>query len=98
MIVYLKLLDDEVEIVPAVVGKQSGIEGEHDPREVGLRVLEVEVLRLPPAELDQAGPDDDEEGEELGVSEHILHCRGPLYVPAVDKCEDGCNELKVKVG
>ena len=95
MILYLKLLDNEVEIVPAVVGEQSGVEGEHDPGEVSLRVLEVEVLCLPSAELDQARPDDDEEGEELGVREYILHGGGPLYIPAVNECEDGCNGLKV---
>ena len=95
---YLKLLDDKVEIVPAVVGEQAGVEGEHDAGEVSLRVLEVEVLRLPPSELDQPCPDDDEEGEELGVGEHVLDGRGPLDVPAVDKCEDGYNELKVRCG
>ena len=93
VIVYLKLLDDEVEIVPAVVGKQPGVEGEHDPGEVSLSVLEIEVLCLPSPELDQASPDDDKQGEELGVGEHVLHRRGPLDVPAVDECEDGCKQL-----
>ena len=90
----LQLLDDEVEIIPAVVCEEAGVEGEHDAREICLGVLEVEVLGLAAAELDQPGPDDDEEGEQLGVGEHVLHRRGPLHVPAVHKREHGCEQEK----
>ena len=42
----LELLDDEVEVVPAVVSEESGIEGEGDLGVVLLGVLPGEVLGL----------------------------------------------------
>jgi hypothetical protein len=43
----LEFFDDEVEIIPSIVGKQSGIEREGNLRNVGLCVVEVEVLSMP---------------------------------------------------
>ena len=40
----LEFLDDKVEIIPSVVRKQSRIERERNLRDVGLCVIEVEVL------------------------------------------------------
>lgn len=42
----LQLLDDEVEVVPAVVGEQPRIEAQRDLGVVLLRALPGEVLRL----------------------------------------------------
>ena len=42
----LELLDDEVEIVPAVVGEQTRVEGERDLGEVGLSVLPGKVTHV----------------------------------------------------
>ena len=42
----LHLLDDEVEVVPAVVGKEAGVEGEGDLGQVRLRLLPGEVFSL----------------------------------------------------
>ena len=69
---YLHLLDDEVEIVPAGVGEQAGVEGESNDGHVSLGVLEGEELRLPVAQLDDAGDGNEDEGEHLGVGEIIL--------------------------
>ena len=42
----LELLDDEVEIVPAVVGEQTRVEGERDLGEVRLGVLPGKVPHI----------------------------------------------------
>ena len=42
----LKLLDDEVEVVPAVVGEEARVEAQRDLGVVLLRALPGEVLRL----------------------------------------------------
>ena len=42
----LHLLDHEVEVVPAVVGKEAGVEGEGDLGQVRLRLLPGEVFSL----------------------------------------------------
>ena len=42
----LELLDDEVEIVPAVVGEQTRVEGERDLGHVGLGVLPGKVTHV----------------------------------------------------
>jgi len=42
----LQLLDDEVQVVPTVVGKESGVEGEGDLGDVRLSVVPVEVLNF----------------------------------------------------
>ena len=42
----LHLLDDKVEVVPAVVGKEAGVEGEGDLGQVRLRLLPGEVFSL----------------------------------------------------
>ena len=87
----LKLLDDKVEIIPAIVSKEAGVEGEGNLGEVCLRVVPGEILCLAPPELDHPGGHDDEQGQELGVGEHVLHCCGPLHVPTVDKCQNSCD-------
>ena len=69
---YLHLLDDEVEIVPAGVGEEAGVEGESNDGHVSLGVLEGEELRLPVAQLDDASDGDEDEGEHLSVSEIVL--------------------------
>ena len=43
--------------------------------------------RLTPAQLHHPGDDDDQQGEELGPGEDVLHSRGPLHVPAVHERE-----------
>ena len=68
----LELLDDEVEIVPAGVGEEAGVEGESNDGHVSLRVLEGEELRLAVAQLDDASDGDEDEGEHLGVGEIVL--------------------------
>ena len=40
----LELLDDKVEVVPSIVGKEAGIEGESDLGHVRFRVVPREVL------------------------------------------------------
>ena len=42
----LKLLDDEVEVVPAVIGEEARVEAQRDLGVVLLRALPGEVLRL----------------------------------------------------
>ena len=42
----MELLDDEVEIIPAVVGEQARVEGEGDLGEVGLGVLPGKVPHI----------------------------------------------------
>jgi hypothetical protein len=53
-------------------------------------LLSVVEYYLAPAELDDAGGDDDEEGDELAVGEHVLDEGGPLHLPAVHKRQDAC--------
>ena len=69
----LELLDDEVQVVPAVVCEEPRVEGERDLGEVCLRVVPVEVLGLAAAELHHARGHDDEQREQLGVGEDVLH-------------------------
>ena len=45
-------------------------------------------LCLTPSELNDPGADDDEEGEQLGHGEHVLHPGGPLDLVAVDEGQD----------
>ena len=40
----LQLLDDKVEIIPSIVSKQTGIEGECNLRQVCLSVVPVEIF------------------------------------------------------
>ena len=80
----LQFLYDEVEIIPAVVSKQAGVEGESNLGEVRLGVVPVEVLRLPLAELDHPGGHDHEQSQQLGVGEHVLDCGGPLNTSQSD--------------
>ncbi len=40
----LEFFDDKVEIVPPVVGEQTGVEGERDLRNVGLGVVPSKVF------------------------------------------------------
>ena len=54
----LQFLDDEVEIIPAIVSKEAGVEGESNLGEVRLRVVPVEVLCLALAQLDDPGGHD----------------------------------------
>ena len=70
--VYLHLLDNEVKIVPARVGKQAGVEGERYHGNVCLGVLECEEFCLAVPELDNAGDGDEDESKHLGVSEIVL--------------------------
>lgn len=44
------------------------------------------VIELTGKKLISASENDDEEREQLGVSEDVLYSRRPLYVPAVDEC------------
>ena len=44
--VYLELLNDEVEIVPAVVSEEAGVEGQRDLGDILLSVVPREVLSL----------------------------------------------------
>ena len=44
--VYLELLNDEVEIVPAVVREEAGVEGQRNLGDVLLSVVPREVLSL----------------------------------------------------
>ena len=74
---HLHLLDNEVEIVPAGVGEQPGVEGESNDGHVSLGVLECEELRLAVAQLDDARDGDEDEGEQLGVGEVVLDLRTP---------------------
>lgn len=54
----------------------------------------IDVVELTSEKLISPGEDDDEEREELGVSEDILHSRRPFHVPAVDERKDACNRLR----
>ena len=44
--IYLELLYDKVEIVPAIVGEEAGVEGERDLGHVILRPVPREILSL----------------------------------------------------
>jgi hypothetical protein len=57
---------------------------------VGLLFPLISVAQpdLAPAQLDDAGGDDDEEGDEFAVGEDILDEGGPFDLPAVDKGQD----------
>ena len=82
---YLHLLDDEVEVVPAGVGKQPGVEGEGDDGWVCLRPVPGEVLGVPRPQLDEPGEADEDEGEDLGVGEVVLHAARQADARAVDE-------------
>lgn len=42
----LEFLDDKIEVIPSVVGKQSRVERERNLRDISLGSLEVEVLSV----------------------------------------------------
>ncbi len=50
---------------------------------------------LTKAQLIDSRSDDDEQGQQFGVGEHVLDASGPLDVPAVDKRQEtfNCNEM-----
>ena len=48
----------------------------------------MQVMALTPSELNDPGADDDEEGEQFGHGENVLHPGGPLDLVAVDEGQD----------
>ena len=85
---HLHLLDDEIQIIPAGVGEQAGVEGERNDGGIRHRPVPGEVLRLPGAELYEPSAADENESEDLGVGEVVLHHVGHLDAVAVDEAEE----------
>ena len=83
----LQFLNDKVQVVPAVVSEQSGIETQGDFGHIGFRVVPSEVFDAAAAKLDEAGDDDGGQSGQFGVSEDVLHESCPFDFPTIDESQ-----------
>jgi hypothetical protein len=63
----------------------------NNSRDMGSSSIEDALTR---EELYHSCDDDDEQGQQLGVREHVLHSGGPFDVPAVDERQNHWNTDK----
>ena len=58
-----------------------------------MQISATETKSYTSAKLNYSSDDDESQCQELGIREHVLYARCPLYIPGIDHSEDNCNKI-----